>query len=747
VCAGADLDVEEAVVAGSSLLPRTDLIHGRPSNPESHRWFHVSGPVASREWQFTEAGNDKPTMLCELRAGGRQTLVPPSVHPEGEQYRWEREGEPGEVAPDDLSRRMGQVAALALIARHWPGQGSRDKAAMALSGLLLRAGWSDDETDRFVRLVAICARDDEYSSREKASATRRKLEQGQPVTGAPALTKLLIDGERVVATTRDWLGMQASVKDGVVEPAAWDTPVSLPDLLPPVTPLPPAIIPEPLRAWAQDGAERIGCPLDFIAAAAIVVASSIVGRRVGIHPKQWDDWLLVPNLWGMLVGRPSTRKSPGLAEAMRGLGATLAAEETRYATALELWLRDYLYPWEGRKQVREEEMKEAKKKKNAARLAELLHEEAKDHIGQPAPHMRRYKTEDATVEKLGELLADNPLGLLCHRDELAGWLRSLDKPGREGDRAFYCESWNGTGSFDTDRISRGSIHIEALCLSIIGTIQPGPLSSYVYDSVAGGAGDDGMLQRFQLPIWPDPPTSFRNVDRAPDAAARHRAYEVFVKLSTLSPEQVGATLDADAEPGDREYAVPALRFNDEAQTVFNGWYEGLMNRLRATPDLPPAMEAHMAKFPSLVPSLALLFALMGMVDGSMPQGEVGVAAVDLAILWAEYLEPHAERLYAAVTSATLLRAGRLLVKLRQGMVADGGTVRELYRPQWTGLKTEEEVSDALAMLEAYGWVRVQRQDSGERGGQPARRVWLNPDLPRSPVRGASAAENDEDLDE
>jgi len=170
-----DMDVEEAVVAGCRLLPATNLIHGRVSNPESHRWYHVSGPVKSQEWEFTEAGSDKPTMIIELRANGRQTLVPPSLHPEGEQYRWEREGMPGEVTPDDLTRRVGQVAAAALIARHWPGKGTRDKAAMALAGLLLRASWSDEDIDSFVSLVSICARDEEHSSREKATAASSSM--------------------------------------------------------------------------------------------------------------------------------------------------------------------------------------------------------------------------------------------------------------------------------------------------------------------------------------------------------------------------------------------------------------------------------------------------------------------------------------------------------------------------------------------------------------------------------------------
>jgi hypothetical protein len=141
------------------------------------------------------------------------------------------------------------------------------------------------------------------------------------------------------------------------------------------------------------------------------------------------------------------------------------------------------------------------------------------------PILRRYKTEDATVEKISELLLENPRGILVHRDELSGWLRNLEKQGREGDRSFYLEAWNGTGSFDVDRIGRGSLHVPALCLSILGSIQPGPLSTYVYQATQGEKGDDGLLQRFQLLVWPDPPASWRNVDRWPDTEAKNRAYE------------------------------------------------------------------------------------------------------------------------------------------------------------------------------------------------------------------------------
>ena len=38
---------------------------------------------------------------------------------------------------------------------------------------------------------------------------------------------------------------------------------------------------------------------------------------------------------------------------------------------------------------------------------------------------------DSTVEKLGELLNENPNGLLVFRDELTGFLRQLDRDGHE----------------------------------------------------------------------------------------------------------------------------------------------------------------------------------------------------------------------------------------------------------------------------------------------------------------------------
>jgi hypothetical protein len=313
-------------------------------------------------------------------------------------------------------------------------------------------------------------------------------------------------GDEYLALTlkngREWVsanGKLEAAKD------TWEDPVPLPEGLPPVATLDPAMIPEPLRGWIVDVSERMQIPPDFAAAGAVVVAGSLIGRKVGILAKRRDDWLVVPNLWGAVVGRPSLMKSPALAEVMKPLGRLVAEAYEDYREAKSTYEMDVMVA-EATKAAFKDELKgaarAAAKTGDRSKLDEIARRSQDTEVPEE-PVLRRYKTEDATVEKISEILLENPSGILVHRDELSGWLRSLDKQGREGDRAFYLEAWNGTGSFDVDRIGRGSLHVPALCLSILGSIQPGPLSTYVYQATQGEKGDDGLLQRFQLLVWPD----------------------------------------------------------------------------------------------------------------------------------------------------------------------------------------------------------------------------------------------------
>ena len=92
---------------------------------------------------------------------------------------------------------------------------------------------------------------------------------------------------------------------------------------------------------------------------------------------------------------------------------------------------------------------------------------------------------------------------------------------------------------------RGTIHIEAACVSILGSIQPRTLQAYLLQCSRQGLDDDGLIQRFQLAVWPDVSSEWRNVDRWPNSEAREAAYKVFTEVNDINPQQVEALKEED----------------------------------------------------------------------------------------------------------------------------------------------------------------------------------------------------------
>jgi putative DNA primase/helicase len=501
---------------------------------------------------------------------------------------------------------------------------------------------------------------------------------------------------------------------------AWGDPQPIPDDLLPVLPFDYGWLPEAFRGFVADVAERMQCPADFPAVAMMVALAGVVGKKIGIRPKRHDDWLVVANLWGAVVGRPGIMKTPAIRQPMKFLHRLQGESKKRH----EQEMRDY----EDRRLVAEAQ-KEAKKKAvtdAAKKKLDPLVVAKQFSVDEPVkPTPKRYLVNDSTVEKLGELLNQNPTGLTVFRDELIGLLRHLDKEGQEGARAFYLEAWDGLGTFTYDRIQRGTLHIESVTVSLLGGIQPGRLLDYLGAALKGGADDDGLVQRLQLLVYPDVERRFRNVDRWPDTEAKARAWAVCQRLDALDPAMIGA------EPGDGDDGVPFLRFAPGAQGLFDDWRTDLEHKVRSGEE-HPALESHLAKYRSLVPSLALLLHL---ADGG--QGPVGVEATRKAIAWAAYLESHARRVYAIATNSASIAAKALAKRITKGELRDGFALRDVYRKHWAGLSDRQAVTHAVDLLVDLGWLREVVEETG---GKPKVTYRINPaQLPKA--AGDSSAES------
>jgi putative DNA primase/helicase len=509
----------------------------------------------------------------------------------------------------------------------------------------------------------------------------------------------------------------------------WSAPKDIPVKLAKVADFSIEFLPPSIGPWVGDISERLQCPPDYVAVTALTALGALIGRRVGIKPQRKTDWLEVPNVWGCFVGKPGMLKSPAMMEALKPLHHLEAEAAKAHAAAL-VDHQATLAEFKLHKSVKESVLKEELKKKVAEKVVSLggvssikdaIKEAQKDDplglsAGPEEPKPVRYRTNDSSYEAIGALLVSNPSGLLVERDELVSLLRHLDREEQCVARGFYLSGWAGTQPYTFDRITRGHVHIEAVCIGVLGNTQPTKIAEYVRRANADGSGGDGLIQRFGLLVWPDEPAGWKNVDDYPDSAKRDLVWGTFGRLSKLT-ETEALKLGAEKGPYDK---IPFVRFDEEASAEFLDWRTGLERRLRGD-ELSPALEGHVAKYRKLVPALALIDHL---AEGKT--GGVGREALLRALAMVEYFETHARRVYGATDSVDIIAAEAILTHIRRGALKDGFTARDVHRPGWSRLTDQDHVRRGLDLLVELDHLAEVAAQKTSYGGRPKVSYRINP---------------------
>jgi len=470
------------------------------------------------------------------------------------------------------------------------------------------------------------------------------------------------------------------------------------------------------------------CPIEFPAVASLVAAGALIGNSVVIKPKAQDPWIVVPNVWGAAIGEPGVMKSPSVSEGM----AFVREIERREGKAFDAMKPELAVEAETReaekKAIRyqlEQSYRPPKKKAiNSANHVETIvdRDELKTRLREleeaVVPMPKRLITSDATVEKLGELLNNNPRGLLNVRDELSGFIDTLDKPGREGDRAFYLETWDGLGTHNVDRIGRGSLRITNLTLSIFGTIQPSIIRP-LFKGSGSKSGDDGFIQRFQAVVYPDVSAEYEYVDH--DPVGVDAAREVFEGLYALDLTQFD---QLTVEAGGHRF----VRFDPAAQEFFQSWLVELEHTLRNGSYGSSALRGHLGKYRGFMPALALIFHLIDHVAGKGRAKGITLENAQLAAAWCSLFQAHAERLYELHSTIGLNAAREILNKIQTGELGDEITAREIYRNKWRHLAEPNDVKAGLDLLILHDYLQ---EITLPTGGKPKSVFLVNPNVRRT----------------
>ena len=680
------LDADDALQVSSGRSNRGKLLYRLPLEVGPMETYQISDPeTKAMVLEFRCASSNGKTV---------QDLLPPSIHPEtGAEYKWAGKGDWRHIPmiPKQLLQIWQERAAPKKIAAEGgPLFNSLLQNSIASTSLLpvdiqnLRSALlhirADDRNDWIKAGLALKNLGEVGRGLWiEWSMTSKKYEPLDASDTWDSLKPTSIDYRHIFseAQRQGWTNpakrFDIEMAAGAANQDGWPEPQKLPGELLPVLELDPEWLPEGLRAGCLDIAERLSCPLDYVAIPAIVGAGTALGNTVGILPKEFDDsWVVHAGFWGGIIGSPGSMKTPAL-------NASLKPLQHLEEMAAAQYKRDYA-------QYRTDKAAFDKA------MASFKTEKATAFPVEPTkPVKTRYIVNDVTYQALGEILAENPRGILALADELSGLLQSLDTPGQEAARGFYLSGWGGQGNYTFDRITRDSITLTRYQLAVFGGFQPDRIKSYVRHAQSGNSKNDGLLQRFQLLVWPEHVGDYQHIDRPANKEALTQMTKAITSLNQLGNIPLAGSSKNSA-------GVSLLHFDSSAQKIFNDWYQKNEAMLR-TGSLAPSEHSHFAKYRSLVPGLALLFHL---INGH--QGPVSEDSLGTALQFARYLKSHAKRTYGSVNGLDSAPAKALARKLLEGKLVDDFTQRSVLHKGWAGLSNKDAVLLAVNALVEHNWL-------------------------------------------
>jgi hypothetical protein len=401
-----------------------------------------------------------------------------------------------------------------------------------------------------------------------------------------------------------------------------------------------------VRDFVERHAEVIGCDVDAFALAALGNFSAALDHRFALKMQRHGPWFALLRLWLLLVGRPSTKKSPIIDTATDEILAVQVVQQKTYQQEYAAYL------------------------------------EAKEAGSTTAVEPKRppcLVMMDITYEKVGEVLAKQErAGCLVKRDELAGWIGSMEKYGHGkgglADRSFWLSAYDGKPYYQA-RISRGELFVPLLSASIIGGAQIKRLAEI------GGLTNDGLLQRF-LPCMVKDAGLPKDV--WVDTAVE---YYAFLTRRLLNAEPAKLTLE------------------DEALALMRDLIKQLKDVELATEGFAEGIDGFIGKLPGILGSLALILHLAAEPKGAARLVVRRETVENAGRVVFDFILPHAFEFYRALEGAS---GGDRIQRIASYILTSGKT---RFRPSdfTAGVRslrglTSADLVKQISPLVAGGWL-------------------------------------------
>jgi len=449
-------------------------------------------------------------------------------------------------------------------------------------------------------------------------------------------------------------------------------------------------LPEILRLRVQDVSDGLGTPHEMAAVAGIAILGGAISNKCGIRQEKFDDWTLIPNLWGAVIAPPGSNKSAAISAMSKPIIEKEIQEAKNYDEGYQLYISE--------KKKYDISIKEYAKKVK-------FDKDAEEPKAPKKPKRKRFLINDATHEVIGEILKDSNQGIIALHDELGGLLASFGSKARAGEeaRSFYLGAWDGDTPKNIDRIGRGSFFIENYCISVFGGIQPTLIDKLISDAVSGKF-SDGLLERFQLFVYPEFNTKFHKRKHFENKEVKSNYADTMHKLLTTDPMLFGAKRDFENQR-------PYFRYSDEAQIAYDLWDEKRHYRqMEARANKEHVFESSISKQKVLIGSLALIFHLFEIASGFLtPSSTIDIINFERACRLTEFFEKHMLKIYSRAEAIEEEKSNdihavidwcRLNKKdIEDGMLTPSKIAHKINKRKYNATIVKEAISDFVVKWE------------------------------------------------
>jgi hypothetical protein len=380
------------------------------------------------------------------------------------------------------------------------------------------------------------------------------------------------------------------------------------------------VYPKPFVALIDELHQKYAYPPDFTAAAILVACGVAIGNSVQIRRN--DAHTERAMLYCIAVGPPNSCKTHPINHVLKPFNQLA---------------KKYHLEYKKDKQRYDEFEKKSQKERLKAGLQPP-----------PKPKLKTVIISDFTIESLLQSLEANPKGILIHSDEILGWYKNLNKYNRGSDIEHYISMWTGQPIHVSRKMSE-PLFVEHPFVSIIGSIQTKLLDKLSKNDCA----ENGFIDRVLWVMPQDLPiTQWTNKSIDPQLEDAYiKAIERLYQLPTSIEN--GKTIPR------------TLEFAQEAKNRLMEWRNG-PHREELIKRQGDQIATAVGKFDIMALRFSLILQMMYWATRELPMDNVGLRAVEGAILLTDYFKENTERMQQFV----LKKDARLIMSELQRKVYD-----------------------------------------------------------------------------